>query len=818
MWVSRALPAIPTPCDFEPFRVIEEQAKSVNCRKTEGFSASSKIGHYSRSFLCKKHIACAILIKKSEYEMKTELLSPAGDMCCAVQAIKNGADAIYLGGRSFGARAFAQNFSYDQMAEAIALAHAYGARAYVTVNTLVYEHETTEFLKHTEQVLKAGADALIMQDIGMIDAVRRRFPEALIHASTQMHNHNDASLEYAKKQGAVRAVLAREMRIEQMRALGCDIEKEVFVHGALCISFSGQCLFSALTQQRSGNRGTCAQSCRMRYKLNDAQGSQSNGYLLSPKDLALFEDIGALLEAGIGFFKIEGRLKSPEYVGLVTRIYAGLLRQYHAGLPLKTDSAEIEDLKKLFNRGFTKGHLFSVRGNALMSKDRPNHRGVALGRVVRADKTRIVLRLDAALCQGDGIKFEHHDDGFICNKLYKKGMLVSKADARETVELDAKAKTMSGDTAVKTSDTELLKKLQIMPDRRVPIRGRLTAKLGQPLLLALSDDDGHTAQAVGEIVVQSRTSAVTLDSLRESIAKLGDTPYVLESLDVDSDEGIFIAKSALNALRREVAAGLTALRTAIKPLHISDDAQSPVCHQYEEQASMLHVLVRTKKQFDVVCSLGSGDIYTEDEAFYMAHKMACPQLRLKTDRLAENPLPYGGERLLVTDTGGLHLYATSNDAVLDYFVSALNAQTLVVLVKSGMRRVTLSPELDATQIAQMIEAYREQNEQMPPLEAIVWGRRELMAMRHCLVCGSPEDENCTSCKKQPLWLEDIKGKQYPVLTDAQCQSRILENKPYEANVAALEAHGIRHFRVELFDEDAAQTKLLLCRILRQLDK
>lgn len=753
--------------------------------------------------------------------MKTELLSPAGDMRSAAAAIMGGADAIYLGGRAFGARAAAQNFSYAQMTEAIAFAHTFGVRAYVTVNTLIYERETAGFLRHVQRAVEAGADALIMQDIGMMAAVRRRFPDIALHASTQMHNHSDAALEFAKAQGAARAVLAREMSIEQIGALQCDIEKEVFVHGALCICFSGQCLMSALTQRRSGNRGACAQSCRMRYRLTGADGREwatRGGYLLSPKDLGLFGGIGRLLEAGIGCFKIEGRLKSPEYVGLVTRIYAGLLAQYRAGRPLEPSEADIEDLRRLFNRGFSKGHLMGARGEALMSKDRPNHRGTPLGRVVSANKERIALRIDAPLSQGDGVKFERRDEGFICNRIYRRGRLVSGAAAGETVELDAKAKTRAGDTVVKTGDALLLKRLQRLPERRVPIGGRLTARAGQPLALVFWDEDGHEAAAAGEIAAPSRTSAASMESLRQSAAKLGDTPYILKKLDVNADEGLFIAKSALNALRRDAAQRLTALRTALPPRRVCGDTPPPVCGSEDNGAPALHVLVRSEEQFEIARGLAAGDVYTEDEALYFARKAACPRLRLKTDRMKDVPAPFSGERLLVTDSGGLHVYPRANDVALDYFVSALNARTLAELMRQGARRVALSPELDVAQTAQMIGAYRAANGREPALEAIVWGRYELMAMRHCVACGALGDAACAACVRQPFALEDIKGNRYPVLIGADCRSRILQSRPHEADTAALLALGVRHFRVELFDEDAAQTQKLLRRFLRLMEE
>lgn len=751
--------------------------------------------------------------------MKTELLSPAGDIQSVMQAVQNGADAVYIGGKSFGARAFAKNLSYSEIKSAIDYAHTYDVLVYITVNTLVYEDETAAFLKHVEQVLQAGADALIMQDVGMIEAVHCRFPFAVIHASTQMHNHNDAALEFVARLGLKRAVLAREMNISQIKELKSHIEKEVFVHGALCISYSGQCQFSALTNGRSGNRGTCAQSCRMRYKLADENGNtyQTNGdYLLSPKDIGLFENLGALLDAGVGCFKIEGRMKSSEYVGIVTKIYAKLIKDYHAGRSLKTDAGDMADLLKLFHRGYSKAHLLDTKGEALMSKDRPNHRGTPLGEVISVGRGRIKLRLSAPLSQGDGIKFEQSDDGFICNKIYKNGLLTASAKEGETVELDAKAKTSMGDTVVKTSDVQLVKALQLNETRQVPITGKLIAKAGEPLTLVLRDEDGREAAVEGQQTAPSRTSPTTRNDLHIGISKLGDTPYHLEDLEINSDENIFVAKSALNALRREAADKLTQLRTALLPPHISDETLPLVQYQDATDKPLLHVLVRTSEQFEAVKDMVTGDIYTEDEQLYFNNKSAFSSLRLKTDRLAEIPARYEQERLLVTDHGGLHVYPQSNDVILDYSDYAFNSYALSAFVSFGAKRIALSPELNTAQTAQMMTAYKEKNGQTAPVEAVLWARHELMAMRHCVLSGALGKRSCDLCKKKRFYLEDMKGNRFPIVMDKSCKSHIYHSQAVKIDTGEYVKLGVKHFRIELFDEDAAQSKALVDGFLRQI--
>ena len=735
-----------------------------------------------------------------------ELLAPAGNMDAALQAIHNGADAIYMGGKSFGARAFAGNFSYDEMKQAIDTAHLYGVRVYVTVNTLIYQDETIDFLAHVQKIYKLGADALIMQDIGMIDMVRHSFPDIEIHASTQMHNHNDSCLYFVRELGVTRAVLARETSLTQIKNLTCDIEKEVFIHGALCISYSGQCLFSSLTLGRSGNRGTCAQVCRMRYMLEDEDGRQvkkDGEYLLSPKDLALFEDIGKLADLGVAGFKIEGRMKSPQYVGHVTKIYSKLLDSYRNSAPMRFDADDREKLERLFNRGFTKGHVLGDSGASLMEPMRPNHKGAPLGRVKSLSRDKIAIELCDTLNQGDGIKFETSDTGFICNKIYLRGKLVNGAAAGETVEVDAKTRVQTGENVLKTSDVALLKSLDDYAEKKITVSAHIKAVKSQPLQLTLKDDIGNEVSVQGDIVQPSRTRPTTVDELTDSISKLGGTPFVMGNVSCECEADIFIAKSQANAIRRAAVDELIAARTAIAERRIVDYTPEPVSYAAGDGATKLHVLVRTCEQFDAIKDLVSGDIYTSDEALYREHKNQYKNLRLKTNKLAEYAPEYNGERLLVTDNGGMYEYKHANDIVCDYSLNVVNAQTAAVFVGMNASRVTLSPELDITQTADLIKAYELQNAQKPPLEAIIYARYEVMAIKHCVISNSSiTDKRCAKCDKKQYYLTDIHENRYPVATDRSCNNYILGPLVESRDIAALKALGVTHFRIEFFDESA----------------
>ncbi len=312
---------------------------------------------------------------------KIELLSPAGNFECLKAAVNNGANAVYLGGKNFSARAFAGNFDRDELKEAVNYAHLRNVRVFVTLNTLLTEAEFENALKSAEYYYQSNVDALLIQDLGLYYELKKRYPDFELHCSTQMHVHNLEGVRTAKKLGFKRVVLARESNLELIReACKEDIEIETFVHGALCVSYSGQCLMSSATKNRSANKGMCAQCCRLRYELYDEEDHRiktDTDYLLSPKDMYLLEDIPQLIDAGVASFKIEGRMKSPAYVGYVTGMYRKAIDSYLEGKPFHISEREKEELKVLFNRSFTNDLLYGKKG--LFGQKTPNHQGIAIG-------------------------------------------------------------------------------------------------------------------------------------------------------------------------------------------------------------------------------------------------------------------------------------------------------------------------------------------------------------------------------------------------------------------------------------------------------
>ena len=402
--------------------------------------------------------------------MKKELLCPVGNKEMLYQAIHNGADAVYLSGINYGARRFANNFTNEELVSAIKYSHLYGVRVYVTVNTLIYESEIEDVLEYIEFLYLNGVDAVIMQDTGLISITRKIFPELEIHASTQCHNHNEEIIKLWKDLGVKRVVFAREMSLDDIKNVSVDIEKEVFVYGALCVCYSGCCLFSSLNGGRSGNRGECVGSCRLPYKLvkNNEVLKVDGNYILSTKEINTLDHIKELMESDITSFKIEGRMKSPSYVGYVTRMFRILIDKYYKNEELKLSNEEILNLKKLFNRDFSDGYLFN--SNDVMNIKTPNHQGIEIGEVLDVCNNRLKIRLSSDINQNDGIRFKNKDNGMMVNMLYNdRGLLVSSVRAGNICFIDNKLGIKTGDIVLKTIDSKLVSELVNVSLKKIKI-------------------------------------------------------------------------------------------------------------------------------------------------------------------------------------------------------------------------------------------------------------------------------------------------------------------------------------------------------------
>ena len=488
-----------------------------------------------------------------------ELLSPAGNREALVAAIACGADAVYLGYTAFGARSYAGNFDADGLRGALAYAHERGKKIYVTVNTLVKQCEIDDLCDVLDLLSEVGVDAVLVQDMGVARMIQQRYPQLVLHASTQMTINNAQGAQLMKNMGFSRVVPARECSLEELRKMAdVGVEVEAFAHGALCVAVSGQCLFSSMIGGRSGNRGRCAQPCRLPYTLEDG----TSGYLLSTKDLMLIDRIPELRDAGVYSFKLEGRMKRPEYVGVITRAYREALDAAEAHVDYHPSKSVIEGLRQVFNRGgFTEGYVMGKSNAALMSWERPNHWGIPVGKIMAMRGPLAQVHLTRALNDGDGLQSRGREE---TEFTYSGNDMAAGSEA--TVRI-ASTQARVGDEVVRLTDAAQMKEIrEIMAHEQVhiPLDMHLYAVPGKPPVLTVSDDDGHCVESTAEqTVAEAQQRALNQDMAAKQLSKLGGTPYTLRTLTLES-ENAFMTASMLNGLRRDALEKIREARIEIK--------------------------------------------------------------------------------------------------------------------------------------------------------------------------------------------------------------------------------------------------------------
>lgn len=493
-----------------------------------------------------------------------ELLAPAGGLPQLLAAVENGADAVYLGGRFFNARMNAENFSVDQIKEGIAYAHLRNVKVYVTMNVLIQDDELAEAVNHAAELYWMGIDGIILQDIGLADSLRKTLPDLPLHFSTQGTIYNASGVRTAAKLGFSRVVLAREMSLDEIKVVAAEeiCQLEVFVHGALCMCYSGQCHLSRAIGGRSANRGECAQPCRLPYK--DENGNEA--YHLSPKDLCGIDQLGALLEAGVSSFKIEGRMKSPEYVATVTRIYRKYLDLALRGKTVDVEAKDRQDLLQAFNRGgFTQGYLVGQPGQKLLSGRIPKHQGVLVGKVLGRPKEKdmVDISFTTDLSLGDGIEIHGREISSNILTYIKKG-------AKDRARIgDFRGDIRPGDLIYRTSSRILTEQAKdsYLPEARkqwrtIPVGMKFSAAPGQVPTLELTEGQNRVAVKGDMPCEAARTRGLDRETVARQLSKTGGTPFQPMAMDIEIADGTSMSLSALNQLRREATDRLIQIKTA----------------------------------------------------------------------------------------------------------------------------------------------------------------------------------------------------------------------------------------------------------------
>lgn len=709
---------------------------------------------------------------------KPELLAPCGSMDALKAAVSAGADAVYLGGIRFGARAFASNFGENELIEAVKYCHLRDVKVYVTVNTLVYEHEINDLRSYLQFLYDANVDAVIVQDFGVFQILRTEFPDFEVHCSTQMHIHNQAGVQFMKKMGASRIVLARETPIELIAECAKEgIEIEVFVHGALCVCYSGQCLFSSFHGGRSGNRGECAQPCRKGYQLLNQDTHeiiQTKGeYLLSPKDLWTIDHVKELVEAGISSFKIEGRMKRPEYVGEIVRIYRKTIDDVlnHGSASVSDD--ERESMLKLFNRQMTTGHIFHKTGYELMNPVRPNHLGIPLGKVIKVSKGRIQIQLCHDLNQNDGIRIlsKWEDTGLLASRIVVHGKLVNSAKAGDLIEIETslKIKCRSNDRVVLTTDRLQCEQIskEILKEKRFPVDMFFTAVIGERAQLVMTDGHHSVIVLSEEIIQKAQKQNVTEEKIRTQLSKLNDSVYTLEHFEKTGDEEIFFSLKMLNQMRREAVELMNQKR-----LEFSRTMNPVSCLGQSSGKTVSGVL------YDVMTLEQLHSLDVKDTVFCSTFKDE--HAYSKGKRVDEKSRILSGAKILHTQPGSFNQLKEEHQTwICDASFNVTNSYAIEFLINQGADAVIASLEADDAAIEAMISAYQKRCGIMPQIGKLVYGRRELMIMKACLInaaLGNGKKTECSLCRTERFALVNEKGELLPLRQDGECHPVVYESE------------------------------------------
>lgn len=697
----------------------------------------------------------------------TELLAPAGNMEAFTAAISNGCDAIYLGMQKFGARAYSCNFDIESLAESIKYAHLRDVKVYVTMNTIVFESEIEEMQEQLRQLNAIGVDGIIIQDLAVFDFVVQNFVDMEAHCSTQMGLDDLEGTLFFKELGAKRVVLAREVDIEKVKKIKkiAKVPIEIFVHGALCVSYSGNCLMSGLIGYRSGNRGRCVGSCRKPYQLVDKTTGTTLGesYLLSTKDLNTIDHIEDLKE--IDSLKIEGRMKEPAYV-------ANVVAKYRAALDGKATEEDKDNLKKTFNRTFTKGYLFGEDKKNITNISRPNNFGFEIGRITKQYKGMYEIALSGLLNQNDIIRISHggEDVNLSVVKLYDAdGNLINKAD--QICYIKIKEKLSKGDVVYKTKDYYYYKELDGKLSgefRRFRLDLRVYAYPDSKLIVDAEGFGFNYLYESEEVLGEAINNPTTKEQVIKQFARLNDTIFTLGNVEFEECNA-FIPAKMLNAARREIVEKLYEMKLAAQKNRIKEPEKQEKIG-FDAKAPYLTAYVTTMQQYQVCQKAGIETIYYSGDADNTSKAM--PQI---SNVVRRNQIEYddrGDAELLIGGYGGIQRYKDTNAFVTDYSLNVVNSTSCYELHKLGAKRITLSYELNKKQIDDLVKAYFKKNDSYPALEMIVYGRAPLLFTKYCPLKKMGQ---CGLCRSNCYELVDEHGT-FPILANHDCTTVILNGK------------------------------------------
>lgn len=765
-----------------------------------------------------------------------ELLSPAGSMESLKAGIQNGADAIYLGGSSFGARASATNFDNDELMEAVKYAKLRNVNIFVTVNTSIKENEIEELISYTDFLYKIGVDAIILSDIGVAEVLRKRYPNMELHASTQISAHSLNDVLELKKVGFNRVVLARELSIEEIKEIcdNVDIDIEVFIHGAICISYSGQCLMSSMLGDRSGNRGRCAQPCRQSYKLiNKTTGKiiDVNGnYLLSPKDLCSIENIEKILDTGVKSLKIEGRMKRPEYVAVVTSRYRKTIDNYINNKITDDKKALKEDLEAIFNRKFTSGYLMSENGSDIINLDKPNNVGVKVGEVLsfNSKKNKLKIKLSGKLSKGDGINL----GGGSIGRIIKNGEIFDFGVAGEIIEIDFVKNIKSKTPVYKTSDKLLVDNanksfIEGIENKKINLKCEIFIKVGEKAKFILENIEVYS----DEKIEKANDKEAEIDKIIEKLCKTGGTPYkfVFDNIFVDKD--VFVPVSVLNNLRRKAIEKYEEYKL--------DFSSKRIIYSYKNFSYLkdkkvfngkITLKVHKNSQLDKILenpdiSEYIREIYTEDftllEEYYNKFKTiginlvysALGVIRNEEYSILEKYLSKINNEIFnkvqISTWGSKNFFKSkfgTKKFNIDTYFNIYNSYSLRFFEKYfDAEDITISQEINKFEIKSLLNKSKEKNANV---DMIIYGHTRAMLTEYCamgvLTKDCHKDRRCAECARSDYILKDMENREFRLFQDIFCRTEIRNHITLDLreNINEIFELGVDRVRLDFTYEDS----------------
>lgn len=756
-----------------------------------------------------------------------ELLAPVGSREALTAAVESGANAVYFAGPKFGARAYANNFDEAALKEAIAFAHMRNVLVNVTVNTIVDNRELGELAEYLRFLYEAGTDAILVQDLGVVKLAQEIVPDLPLHASTQMTVHNLEGVLALEKLGFSRVVLSREVSLKDIQHICANshVEIEVFVHGALCVCYSGQCLMSSMIGGRSGNRGRCAQPCRLPYTLVDKddhdvlEQADAGQYLLSPRDLNTIEILPDLIAAGVASLKIEGRMKRPEYVATVVDTYRRAIDACLLGEDTYAiTAADQKNLAQIFNRDFTTAYLKNRPGRFMMSDRRPNNRGVLAGRVVRYDMASqmVTVKLSEELRLNDIVDFWVKVGGRVSATIHEmqvNGKAVAEAAANEEVSFVLASPVRDHDRVFKVFDAQMMERARTFfnsgaPVRRIPLAVKVTAQIGRPLQIEVQDGDGFCGWAETNFIAEKALKRpLTEESLKKQIDRLGTSVFELQSLTCDIKGDVMVPVSEINEARRQAVemAGRERLAKFVrKPLAVKENIREKYFSHKNRAGNAkaeLAVSVDTVAKVQTALENGADWIIFGGESYQ--HAAILPEMYQEAQALVRKygrKISFNTPRILRQSQMAafkkslakfkdfapdeIHVHNIAAISLVkeycavplraDFSLNVYNNPAIEFLQTLGVSAVTLSPELNMAQVESIAQ------HAVLPLECIVHGNLELMVSEYCAMgsfLGGIDHGPCSQpCTKKSYWFKDRKNEKFPLVTDQFCHMHLLNGK------------------------------------------